>query len=147
MAIDETQIGIVKEIKGHEITVIMNPQGGCSSCGMHGLCGAGSNSDCIEHHIESDIELEVGDKVILYIDPSKRIISALLLFIFPITLLVVMYYIASMIFDKEIYAVISGLTGLVIAFIINRIIDKLWGKKVRYIIASKYEEDYDENHS
>jgi len=144
MAVDETQIGVVKTFKDGVATVIMNAQGGCSSCAMHGMCGTDSTST--EHEIPTDIELEAGDKVILYIDPSKRIISALLLFIFPITMLVLFYYAASF-FVKEGFAVLIGLFGLVVAFFINRMIDKVWGKKVSFIIASKYEEEYDEDNS
>ncbi len=144
MAVDETQIGLVKDFKDGKATVIMNPQGGCSSCAMHGLCG--TSDGCTEHIISTDIDLKPGDKVIVYIDPSKRILSAFLLFIFPITLLVIFYYIAN-IYLAEKYAVMFGLAGFVLAFIINRLIDKVWGKNVSFIIASKYEDDLDENHS
>lgn len=138
MAVDSTQIGVVKKYENGIATVLMDVQGGCSSCGMHGVCG--TNNSCTEHIIKTDIELQAGDKVIIYIDPSKRIYSALLLFIFPIVNLVIFYYLASM-FLSESYAIIFGFVGLVIAFIINRIIDRIWGKKITYIIASKYEED------
>lgn len=138
MAIDSTQIGIVKSYENGKATIVMDVQGGCSSCGMHGVCGTHNN--CVEHVIHTDIKLDAGDKVIIYIDPSKRIYSALLLFIFPIVNLVIFYYIASM-FLSEAYAIVSGFIGLVVAFLINRIIDKIWGKKITYIIASKYEED------
>jgi len=138
MAVDSTQIGIVKKFEDGVATVLMDPQGGCSSCGMHGICGT-SNS-CTEHIIKTDINLEVGDKVIIFIDPAKRIYSALLLFIFPIVNLVLFYYIASM-FLTENYAIILGIVGLVVAFMINRLIDKLWGKKITYVIAAKYEEE------
>ncbi len=138
MAVDNTQIGVVKKYENGIATVLMDVQGGCSSCGMHGVCG--TNNSCTEHIIKTDIELQAGDKVIIYIDPSKRIYSALLLFIFPIVNLVIFYYLASM-FLSESYAIIFGFVGLVIAFIINRIIDRIWGKKITYIIASKYEED------
>lgn len=141
MAVDSTQIGVVKSFENGVATVLMDVQGGCSSCGMHGVCGTSNN--CTEHIISTDIELQAGDKVIIYIDPSKRIFSALLLFIFPIINLVIFYYIASM-FLKEGYSIIIGFGGLVVAFIINRIIDKIWGKKINYIIAAKYEEEVNE---
>ncbi len=145
MAVDSTQIGIVKKFEKGLATVVMDVQGGCSSCGMHGVCGTHNN--CVEHIIHTDIDLQVGDKVIVYIDPSKRIYSALLLFIFPIVNLVIFYYIAS-IFVEETYSIIFGFIGLVVAFIINRIVDKLWGKKISYMIAAKYEEDaHNENNS
>ena len=140
MAVDSTQIGVVKSFKNGVATVLMDVQGGCASCGMHGVCGT-SNS-CTEHIISTDLQLEVGDKVIIYIDPSKRIYSALLLFIFPIVNLVIFYYIAMNLFAwSETYSIISGFVGLVVAFMINRVIDRVWGKKITYIIAAKYEED------
>ncbi len=138
MAVDSTQIGFVKKFENGKATVVMDVQGGCSSCGMHGVCG--SHNNCVEHVIPTDIELEVGDKVIIYIDPSKRIYSALLLFIFPIVNLAVFYYIASM-FVSEAYSIMFAFLGLIVAFIINRIIDKVWGNKITYMIAAKYEED------
>lgn len=138
MAVDSTQIGVVKKFDNGVATVLMDVQGGCSSCGMHGVCG--TNSNCTEHVIKTDIELEVGDKVIIYIDPSKRIYSALLLFIFPIVSLVIFYYIASS-FVNETYSIIWGFVGLVVAFMINRVIDRVWGKNITYIIAAKYEEE------
>lgn len=138
MAVDSTQIGVVKQYENGLATIVMDVQGGCSSCGMHGVCGTSNN--CTEHIINTDIELKAGDKVIIYIDPSKRIFSALLLFIFPIVNLVVFYYIASL-FLSETYAIVLGFVGLVVAFMINRLIDRLWGKKITYIIASKYDED------
>lgn len=138
MAVDSTQVGVVKKFENGEATVLMDVQGGCSSCGMHGVCGTSNN--CTEHVITTDIKLEAGDKVIIYIDPSKRIFSALLLFIFPIINLVIFYYIASM-FLSETYSIILGFVGLVVAFLVNRIIDKIWGKKISYMIAAKYEEE------
>ncbi len=138
MAVDSTQIGVVKKFENGVATVLMDVQGGCASCGMHGVCG--SNNSCTEHVITTDIELEVGDRVIIYIDPAKRIYSALLLFIFPIVNLVIFYYIAKMFFN-ETYSIISGFVGLVLAFFINRIVDRVWGKKISYIIASKYEDE------
>ncbi len=145
MAVDSTQIGIVKKYENGIATVVMDVQGGCSSCGMHGVCG--SHNNCVEHVIATDIELEPGDKVIVYIDPSKRIYSALLLFIFPIVNLVIFYYIASM-FVNETYSIVFAFVGLLVAFMINRLVDRLWGKKITYIIAAKYEEDINnENNS
>lgn len=138
MAVDSTQIGVVTKYENGVATVQMDVQGGCASCGMHGVCGTHDN--CVEHKIHTDIELQIGDRVIIYIDPSKRIYSALLLFIFPIVNLVIFYYIASM-FVNETYSIIFGFVGLVVAFIINRVIDRLWGKKITYVIASKYDED------
>lgn len=143
MAVDSTQIGVVKNYVNGVATILMDVQGGCSSCGMHGVCGTKNN--CTEHIIETDIELEAGDKVIIYIDPAKRIYSALLLFIFPIVNLVIFYYIASMFFtESETYPIIFGFVGLVVAFIINRAIDRVFGKKITYVIASKYEEEDDQ---
>ena len=91
MSVDSSQIGIVKKYENGVATVVMDVQGGCAGCKMHGVCG--SDKQNAEHTINTDIELVAGDKVILYIDPSKRIFSALMLFIFPIVSLVIFYYI------------------------------------------------------
>ncbi|MBI9031055.1 SoxR reducing system RseC family protein [bacterium] len=138
MAVDSSQIGVVKKYENGEATVLMDVQGGCASCGMHGVCG--TQNSCIEHKIKTDIKLEAGDKVIIFIDPAKRIYSALLLFIFPIVNLMIFYFIASR-FLSETYSIIIGFVGLVVAFIINRVVDRLWGKKITYMIAAKYEEE------
>ena len=141
MSVDSSQIGIVKKYEDGVATVVMDVQGGCAGCKMHGVCG--SDKQNAEHTINTDIELVAGDKVILYIDPSKRIFSALMLFIFPIVSLVIFYYIASL-FLAEGFSILFGFVGLIVAFIINKVIDKVWGKKVAFIIAGKYEEDIEQ---
>lgn len=134
---DETQIGFVQSMDGDIATVVMISQDGCSSCSMHSFCG--TNDKCAEHYIKTDMDIKTGDKVILFIDPAKRIISALLLFLFPILLMITFYYIGASFFSENM-AVASAIVGLAFSFVINRVIDKKWGKKISFIIASKYEE-------
>lgn len=138
MAEDSSQIGIVKKFENGVATVAMDVQGGCAGCKMHGVCGTDGKN--VEHVIPTDLDLTIGDKVILYIDPGKRVFSALMLFIFPIVFMALFYYIASF-FLPEGFAILFGFLGLIIAFVVNKIIDKVWGKKMTFIIAGIYEED------
>lgn len=130
-------IGIVTAIVGNRITVQIEKGGGCKSCGMKGLCGS-DNKPIILHFTTDDI-YNIGDKVKVSISSSIRILSALLVFIFPLIALFVFFFIGRS-FLSELGSIITGFAGMIIAFVIVKILDKRIAKRIDFQLGGKYED-------
>lgn len=130
-------IGIVKATNGNMLTIEIARGGGCKSCAMNGLCGTGNTP--IVLHLESMEHYMVGDRLIMEVAPSTRIMSAVIIFLFPLLLLFVTFIIASRYF-VELYSVLFALGSMIIAFMIVRLIDKKVAKAVNFRIGGKYED-------
>ncbi len=130
-------IGVVTQIKGQKITVEIPKGGGCKSCSMHGICG--TNSTPIVLSFETDEAYNVGDKVNISVGANIKILSSLIVYLLPLVALFAFYLIARM-YMQELGAVFFGFIGLVLSFLLIRLIDKKIGKHINFELGGRCED-------
>jgi len=118
--------GIIEKIldKNNALVKVLT-KGECSSCASKEGCGISLIADknnLIE--VKYNEEIKVGDKVYIMIDSGNRIISSLLLFVFPIISLIIFYLIGNYLFKKEVLSILSSFIGLIISFLALYILTK-----------------------
>ncbi|MFO7660026.1 MAG: SoxR reducing system RseC family protein [Candidatus Cloacimonadaceae bacterium] len=133
----ETDVGTVIAIDGRQIVVEICKSGGCKSCGLKGLCGSGKTSLLL--NFETDDKYQIGDKVLVSVTAGVRVLSSLLVFVFPILALFGFFLIGRM-FLHELGAILFGFGGMAIAFLIVKLLDKLIAKKINFELGGKCED-------
>lgn len=133
----ETDIGTVIAIEGRQITVEICKSGGCKSCGLKGLCGSGKTSLLL--NFETDDNYQIGDKVLVSVSAGVRVLSSLLVFIFPI-LALFGFFLVGKLLVSELTAILIGFGGMAIAFLIVKLLDKLIAKKINFELGGKCED-------
>ena len=123
--------GKVIELLANEAKVEVMPSAICSHCGSADACGSlGAKTKVVL--AKNPIGAKLGDLVKIEIKEKNRLASILLLFGLPITLLLVGIIIGEVISGDKLAAILGG-SGLVIAFIIVKIIDRLAGRKDNFL--------------
>lgn len=130
-------IGTVIAIDGRQITVEICKSGGCQSCGLRGLCGSGKTSLVL--NFETDESYKIGDKVKVSVSPGVRVLSSVLVFVFPL-LALFGFFILGRSFLNELGAILLGFGGMVIAFLIVKLLDKLIAKHINFKLGGKCED-------
>ncbi len=123
--------GKVIEVLANEVKVEVMPSAICSHCGSADTCGSlGSKTKVVL--AKNLIGAKVGDIVKLELKEKARATSILLVFGLPISLLLVGIIIGEVISGDKLAAILGG-AGLVIAFIIVKMIDRLVGRKENFL--------------
>ena len=81
--------GVVKEINGNRVKVLLPFSKGCEKCG---LCKRISDSS-MEVEVYAKGDIHKGEKVKIYINPKAVIVSSLMVYIFPLLFMVAGYFI------------------------------------------------------
>ena len=136
MTQSENDVGIVTAVNGNRITVEISKGGGCKSCSMKSLCGTDNKSIIL--HFDSTERYKIGDKVNVSVTSGVKIISSVIIFVFPLLALFGFFLIGRN-FTTELYSILIGFGGLILAFGIVRIIDKYIGKKINFRLGGKHE--------
>jgi len=131
-------IAVVKSISGRIATVEIIPSGSCDNCAIHGVCG-GINKKT-QHKIETDIHLNIGDKVLLEISPSTKVISSLVLFLMPIVIMLLFYIVPKLSGATEDQAIMSSICSLILSALLIKLLDKVLAKKLAVDIIRKLED-------
>jgi positive regulator of sigma E activity len=138
MSSDSTEdIGIVTSVNGKWITVEIAKGGGCKTCGMKGICGI--NNRPVKLRFETDGQYTAGDKVIVSVTAGIRLLSSLIIFGIPL-LAMFGFFLIGRSFTGEPGAVLLAFTGLVLAFLVVRILDRHIGKQVNFRLRGKHED-------
>lgn len=130
-------IGIVTSVNGKSITVEICKSGGCKTCSMHGVCG--SNNTPVILHFETDDVYHIGDKVIVSVSSGVRILSSVIVFVFPL-LALFGFFLLGRSFTSELGAILTGFAGMLLAFIVVKLIDKRIAKHINFQLGGKYED-------
>ncbi len=134
--IDREDLGRVKEIDGKFAIVEMIKSGSCDSCAIHGFCGAGNKA--VHHRIKTDIKLQAGDTVQVFIAPELKILSSFILFILPIIVMIGFYFLGKQFLNSEGKVIITSFIGLLLSGLAIFIIDKKFAaKKIKFEILEK----------
>ena len=128
----EIEEGIVLKIHNGKAVIQMENCSECQTCGAKHACISLSNESArqIEIPVTKEMnQINEGDKIRLSFKPQSRIFSAFLVFILPILVLIASYFIGMKIFGTEGKAILSGFCGLLVTFVLIRLIDKLLVKE------------------
>ena len=131
-----TDVAVVKQVDGDKVVLEIEQTDSCNSCAMHGICHAGDKR--IVHKVKSDLTLQTGDKVKIFLEPGLRVLSSFLIFIFPILIMVVFYLVSRLIFSaSENTAILLSILSLLFSgFAIYRL-DKKMANRLKFKIVEK----------
>lgn len=121
------EIGKVCEIKNNLAKVEIIPLQSCRECPMEKLCLKVDEKRYIE--AINKINVQIGDKVKLYLPNKKFISNSFLIFLFPLIMLVIGAWLGDSIFNSQTLSIILGVSFLLITFFILRFVDKKLAKR------------------
>jgi sigma-E factor negative regulatory protein RseC len=117
--------GIVTEIISDDLAkVCLHAKGACEECPSYGNCESGEETQMKETVAINKINAKIGDSVIMELPAGKTLTSAFVIYILPIILLIVGYFVGDALFDNEIGAIIGSLLFFVTSFFILRFINR-----------------------
>ena len=82
---------------GNSYTLELGNEGGCHGCLLAGVCN--HQNKTVE--VQSELDLSLGQKVALEVKPSDRILSSFVIFVVPIVLMIIFYFLGGLFLDFE----------------------------------------------
>jgi len=129
------QRAVVLDIKGKRATVEVSRAAMCDGCHKSGNCGGGcaitgivSTGNKMTAVAENPVWAEIGDVVEIETESKLVLAYAALVFIVPIIVCALFYYIGTLLFDGEGGAYLTAAVGFVMSFVVIAIVDRLRGK-------------------
>ncbi len=121
-------LGKIIEIKGNQAKVSIEPHEGCQKCSLKDACSPDNNSQQLwALNLKNG---QIGDQVIVELKPALKVFGNALVFIFPLLGLFLGYFAGYSIACNQDYAVVGSVLGIILFFIILKIIDRwLSGKQ------------------
>jgi len=129
--------GIVEQIDGDQIKVLIMQQSACSECHAKSLCSIADKKEKIIEVISSDPTLKVGDKVIIYGESSIGLQAVLLAFIIPFVLIFLALFIFQHFIENELIAGILAILVLVPYYLILFLSNKRLKNKFQFKIKKE----------
>lgn len=129
--------GIVEQIDGDQIKVLIMQQSACSECHAKSLCSIADKKEKIIEVISSDPTLKVGDKVIIYGESSIGLQAILLAFIIPFVLIFLTLFIFQHFIENELIAGILAILVLVPYYLILFLSNKRLKNKFQFKIKKE----------
>lgn len=129
--------GIVEQIDGEQIKVLIMQQSACSECHAKSLCSVADKKEKIIEVISSDPTLKVGDRVIIYGESSIGLQAVLLAFIIPFVLIFLALLIFQHFIENELMAGILSILVLVPYYLILFLSNKRLKNKFQFKIKKQ----------
>ncbi len=128
--------GVVNRINGLEAVVLIKRESACGdNCAGCGGCSAGALREVLA---ENSLGADIGDVVIIEMNTGKVINAAIFVYIVPLLLLFLGYFIFFNLFKTELTAIFGGFLLMVLAFVFLFKLDKKFKKNyVHKIIEIK----------
>ncbi len=117
---DNQEYGIVKKREGSVYTLELGNSNGCHGCLLAGVCGR--QGKVVQ--IDSDLNMEIGEKVSLEVKASDRILSSFVVFVVPVVLMICFYFLGGLFLSGQTKQTIFSFLGLVVGALVIRFIDK-----------------------
>ncbi|HCX73329.1 MAG TPA: hypothetical protein DHM37_06395 [Candidatus Cloacimonas sp.] len=131
-----TDVAVVKQVNGDKIVLEIEQTDSCNSCAMHGICQAGDKR--IVYKIKTDLKLQTGDRVKIFLEPGLRVLSSFLIFIFPILIMVLFYLGSKLIFSaSENIAILFSILSLLFSGFAIYKLDKKMANRLKFKIVEK----------
>ncbi len=129
-------IAVVRKTEKNFVQVEVERTGSCKGCAVSGICNA--DDKIIMHKIKTDMNLEIGDRVQVNIEPSLRVFSSFVVFIIPILTMLSFYMIGKYLFMlNEDLSIVFSMLGLLLSGLFIYIIDKIFANKLNFKITKK----------
>ena len=127
--------GIITNIDNEKVIITRSNTHVCTSCKIKGLCNLYKQPEITVFTKE---KFNIGDTIVMIINPNTRILSSFIVFILPLLILFITYFISANLFKQtdEISIVISFLSLILSFFIITKINSK-YSKKFDITIKKK----------
>jgi sigma-E factor negative regulatory protein RseC len=130
--------GIVIEMLGTKILVETEQNSCCDACAMEGACAIDVNTQKRRIWMENSLGARPGDEVELYISEKTTVFSSMLVYFFPIIMLVTgmvlgAYHSDWLHLDGDIASALLGGLFLIISFITIKIISIIIKKRNLFI--------------
>jgi sigma-E factor negative regulatory protein RseC len=129
--------GIVEQIDGEQIKVLIMQQSACSECHAKSLCSVVDKKEKIIEVISSDPTLKVGDRVIIYGESSIGLQAVLLAFVIPLLLIFLALFIFQHFIENELMAGILSILVLVLYYLILFLSNKRLKNKFQFKIKKE----------
>ena len=121
----------VISVENNQISFEMINNGSCESCGLHGVCG--TNDRSIVHEAYSDLDIEKGDIIKVYLSAGVKILSAFILFLIPILTMIAFYLLGKLVINlSEDMSILLSVFGLLFSGFFIFMIDKKFAKKIHF---------------
>jgi sigma-E factor negative regulatory protein RseC len=121
------ELGIVKQVLDQKVEVEIDPSNACGNCANKSACHLDENGTKRTLVANSDLEVKTGDLVQIEVKTGNAIISAFLIFIFPILCLGCGYILGSQFGQK--WGILASIIGLVVGLLVVHQLDKWIGNK------------------
>ena len=102
--------------------IFMKLNGGCGSCTSKAVCFSGEKPIALK--IKNDLGLKKDDLVEIELSSNTKMSAGFLLFMFPLIMLIIGYFLGSMIDEKEIYGISGAMTSFIISLVLLKIFNK-----------------------
>ena len=119
--------GFVKKTDDKYAYIEMMLNSSCKSCSNKGVCMAGDKPALLK--IPNKYELTTGDRIDIELTSGTKLISGFLLFIFPILMMIIGYYIGYKVEPSDGAGMIGSLFGLIVGGILLMVINKIIAKR------------------
>ncbi|NLK62240.1 MAG: SoxR reducing system RseC family protein [Fusobacteria bacterium] len=118
--------GIITKIDGKKIEVTVYKESSCASC-----------NKCIESdknigtfEVETDEIYSISEEVAVEIDSKFILKNSILLYIFPVVMFFLFYFIGELFFTNKDFPIYFSFLSIIISFFILKILDKKKNKKM-----------------
>ena len=121
------ETAIICDINGTTIRATIS-----SECGESCLnCSKPKHKDSIHVLNTSHLDIKVGDRVEIYASPGKTILAGFLIFIVPLLLFIVFFFVGQRITgtDGELIPFLCGIGGIGVGFLINVVVKSIRKQK------------------
>ena len=121
------EIGVVKEIRGPQVQIEVDPSNMCGTCANKEVCQLGESTVKRYLWARNFVGAKIGDLVQVEVEPGKAVFSAFMIFIFPLITLLGGYLLARP--AGEGWGVLGAFAGFGIGLLLMRVVDRSFGRR------------------
>jgi len=116
--IEET--AIVIDVKDQLVLLETQRKSACQTCSVKSGCGTSTLAKVVgkrssQFAVDNDLNVQIGDKVIVAIDENALVQGSLLIYLFPLIAMMLAGLLAEFLFANEGFTILAVIAGFVIA--------------------------------
>jgi len=113
---------IVVEVNGKKISVETDRQSSCGHCSAKSGCGSALLSKYFNRNnqplvVETNLDLDVGDKVLLGLNEDALLRGSFIIYAIPLLLMLILPILMNQFFSSEIISIFSSIIGFSVGII------------------------------